>query len=190
MQAAANSQPPRKRSRRSGPSSVSSSLSGPSARIQESPAIVQETPASVQEIPLTAEIIDTIVQRVTDAVTQRLAHDPSTDISQCMENSASTQPATSSTAPGLAAAATLLEVPVQAQVATAPLASGPSLGPSPSFPHAVVNTSLAITQASITGMPSTPESLFTSPSLAIDARVSEKIRGKIWNNEYFDLAYY
>ena len=82
----------------------------------------------------------------------------------------------------------------QAEVAgtaiTAPLAPGPFMGPasSPPFADAVVNTSLAITQANISGMPSTPECLFSSPSLAIDVRVSEKIRGKIWNNEYFDLS--
>ena len=78
LQAAAGSQPPRKRFRRSGPWYVPS-LSGPSAGVQEIPAGVQETPASVQEIPLTAEIIDTIVQRVTDAVIQRLASGSSTD---------------------------------------------------------------------------------------------------------------
>ena len=60
VQAAASSQPPRKRLRSSGPSSVSS-LGGPSARVQEIPASIQETPTSVQETPLTAEIIDTIV---------------------------------------------------------------------------------------------------------------------------------
>ena len=82
----------------------------------------------------------------------------------------------------------------QAEVAgtatTAPPAPDPFMGPASSSPFAdaVVNTSLAITQASISGMPSTPECLFSSPSLAIEVRVSEKIRGKIWNNEYFDLS--
>ena len=183
VQAAASSQPPRKKSRNTPPSSVPS-IRGSSARLQE-------IPARVQEVPLTAEIIDTIVQRVTDAVTHRLA-----------SASSSTQPATSSTTPAVAPSATLHEVPMgaphsstpQAEVAgtaiTAPLAPGPFMGPasSPPFADAVVNTSLAITQANISGMPSTPECLFSSPSLAIDVRVSEKIRGKIWNNEYFDLS--
>ena len=197
VQAAASSQPPRKRLRSSGPSSVSS-LGGPSARVQEIPASIQETPTSVQETPLTAEIIDTIVQGVTDAVTQRLASGSSTDNAQSLAVSASNQLATNSATPGLAPPATLLEVPVgaphsttlQAQVAgpatTAPPAPGPST--SPSFAEAVVNTSLAIAQASIAGMPSTPECLFNSPSLPIDARVSGKIRGKIWNSEYFDFS--
>ena len=179
VQAAASSQPPRKKSRNTPPSSAPS-IRGSSAR-------VQETPASVQEVPLTAEIMDTIVQRVTVAVTHRLAI-----------GSSSTQPATSSTTPAVAPSATLHEVPMgaprsstpQAEVAgtatTAPPAPGP--GSSSPFAHAVVNTSLAITQASISGMPSTPECLFSSPSLTIDVRVSEKIRRKNWNNEYIDLS--
>lgn len=32
-----------------------------------------------------------------------------------------------------------------------------------------------------------PTQLFSSPSLPIDARVSEKLRAKIWNNEYFEF---
>lgn len=185
------------RLRSSGPSSVSS-LGGPSARVQEIPASINETPASVQEIPLTAEIIDTIVQRVMDVVTQHVASGSSTDNAQSLAVSASTQLTTSSATPGLGAPATLLEVPagaphsttLQAQVAspatTAPPAPGPST--SSSFAEAVVNTFLAIAQASIAGMPSTPECLLTSPSLPVDARVSEKIRWKIWNGEYFDFS--
>ena len=188
VKAAASTQPPRKKSRNTPPSSAPS-IRGSSARVQEIPARVQETPASVQEVPLTAEIIDTIVQRVTDAVTHRLA-----------SGSSSTQPATSSTTPAVAPSATLHEVTIgaphsstpHAEVAgtatTAPPAPGPFMGPASSFADAVLNTSLAITQASISGMPNTPECLFSSPSLAIDVRVSEKIRGKIWNNEYFDIS--
>ena len=186
VQAAASSQPPRKRSR-SSPSSSASSIYRSSAR-------VQEIPASVQEIPLTAEIINTIVQCVTNAVTHHLACGSSPKNLQSLAISASTQPATSS--------ATLLEVPIgaphsstpQAKVAgtatTAPSAPGPSMGPSSSssFADAVVNTSLAITQASISGIPGTPECLFSSPSLATDVRVLEKIRRKIWNNKYFDRS--
>ena len=186
VQAAASSQPPRKRSR-SSPSSSAFSIYRSSAR-------VQEIPASVQEIPLTAEIINTIVQCVTNAVTHHLACGSCPKNLQSLAISASTQPATSS--------ATLLEVPIgaphsstpQAEVAgtatTVPSAPGPSMGPSSSasFADAVVNTSLAITQASISDIPGTPECLFSSPGLATDVRVLEKIRGKIWNNKYFDRS--
>ena len=200
VQAAASSQPPRKRFCRSRLSSVPSLVvlrQGYRRYLQAYRRHLQ-----VYKRSPTAEIIDTIVQRVTDAVTQRLANGASHDNSQSLAFSASTQPATSAATPGLAPPTTLLEVPVgaphsstpQAQVAgpatTAPPAPGPSPGPSSSslFAEAVVNNSLAITQASIAGMPSTPECLFTSPSLAIDARVSEKIRGKYWNNEYFEFS--
>ena len=183
--------------RSGGPSSVSS-LGGPFARVQEIPTSINETPASVQEIPLTAEIINTIVQHVMDAVTQHLASGSSTDNTQSLAVSASIQLTTSSATPGLGPPATLLEVPagaphsttLQAQVAgpatTAPPAPGPST--SSSFAEAVVSTFLAMAQASIAGMPSTPECLLTSPSLPVDARGSEKIRGKIWNSEYFDFS--
>ena len=109
-QAASSSQPPRKKSRKTPPSSAPS-IRGSSARVQEIPAREQETPASVQEVPLTAEIIGTIVQRVTDAVTHRLA-----------SGSFSTQPATSSTTPAVAVApsATLHEVTMGAPHSSTP----------------------------------------------------------------------
>lgn len=134
-----------------------------------------------------------------DAVTQHAASGSSTDNAQSLVVSASSQLTTSSATPGLGPPATLLEVPagaphsttLQAQVSgpatSAPPAPGPST--SSSFAEAVVNTFLAIAQASIAGMPSTPECLLTSPSLPVDARVSEKIPGKIWNSEYFDFSW-
>lgn len=117
VQAAASSQPSRMWLRSGGPSSVSS-LGGPSARVQEIPTSINETPASVQEIPLTAEIIDTIVQHVMDAVTQHLASGSSTDNTQSLAVSASTQLTTSSATPGLGPPATLLEVPAGAPHST------------------------------------------------------------------------
>ena len=189
VQAAASSQPPRKRSH-SSPSSSASSICRSSAR-------VHEIPARVQEIPLTGEIINTIVQRVMDAVTHHLASGSSLNNLQSWAISASTQPATSSATPALDPSATLLEVPIGAPHSSTPQAevagtatTSPSMGPSSSSPFAdaVVNTSLALTQASMSGIPGTPECLFSSPSLAIDVRVLEKIWGKIWNKEYFDLS--
>ena len=98
VQAAASSQPSRMWLRSGGPSSVSS-LGGPFARVQEIPTSINETPASVQEIPLTADIIDTIVQHVMDAVTQHLASSSSTDNTQSLAVSASTQLTTNSATP-------------------------------------------------------------------------------------------
>ena len=52
----------------------------------------------------------------------------------------------------------------------------------------ILQSSVGTTQASLSGEVQIPAQLFTSPSLPIDARVSEKIRSKIWNNEFFDFA--
>ena len=52
----------------------------------------------------------------------------------------------------------------------------------------ILQSSVDTTQASLSGEVQIPAQLFTSPSLPIDARVSEKIRSKIWNNEFFDFA--
>ena len=48
--------------------------------------------------------------------------------------------------------------------------------------------SLNTTQASLSAQSQVPAELFSSPSLAIDARVSEKLRAKIWSDEFFDFS--
>lgn len=48
--------------------------------------------------------------------------------------------------------------------------------------------SLSTTQTSLSGEAQVSTQLFSSPSLPIDARVSEKLRAKIWNNEFFDFS--
>lgn len=55
----------------------------------------------------------------------------------------------------------------------------------------VVDSSLSSMQALLSGegnAPSVPSTIFTSPSLPIDARVSDKIKSKIWNNEFIDFG--
>lgn len=200
VQAAASSQPPRKKSCNT-PSSSAPSIRGSSARVQETPARVQETPASVQEVHLTAEIIDTIVQRVTDAVTHRLASGSSPNNLQSLEILASTQPATSSTTPAVAPSVTLHEVPMgaphsstpQAEVAgTATTAPGPFMGPASSSPFAdaVVNTSLAITQASISGMPSTPDACSPRQVWQFMLESRRKYGGRFGTMNILILVYY
>ena len=58
----------------------------------------------------------------------------------------------------------------------------------PGMAGALVLGSLNNTQASLSGESQVPTELFSSPSLPIDARVSEKLRAKIWNNEFFNLV--
>ena len=58
----------------------------------------------------------------------------------------------------------------------------------------LIDNSLTVVQSALSGEPNTlvhkalPKHLFSSPSLAIDSRVSDKLRAKIWNNEYFDFG--
>lgn len=100
--------------------------------------------------------------RVTEEVTKRL---PPTDI----------------VTPG-----SLSEVPL---VSGEPAGSNTNQEPiAPSTAGAIVQGSLLNTQANLSGEQQLPSQLFSSPSLPIDARVSEKIRAKIWNNEYFDFS--
>ena len=58
----------------------------------------------------------------------------------------------------------------------------------PRIAGALVLGSLNTTQTSLSGESQVPTDLFSSPSLPIDARVSEKLRAKIWNNEFFDFS--
>ena len=53
---------------------------------------------------------------------------------------------------------------------------------------AIVVGSLNTTQASLSGQSQVPTELFFSRSLAIDARVSEKLRAKIWSDEFFEFS--
>lgn len=48
--------------------------------------------------------------------------------------------------------------------------------------------SSSTTQASLSGESQVPTERLSSPSLPIDARVSEKLRAKIWNNKFFDFS--
>ena len=56
----------------------------------------------------------------------------------------------------------------------------------------LVSNAVATAQSTLSGInsPQTdiPSTLFTSTSLSVDCRVSDKIKGKIWNNEYFDIS--
>lgn len=58
----------------------------------------------------------------------------------------------------------------------------------------LINHSLTSFQSALSGEPNPvihkalPESLFSSPSLAIHSRVSDKLKSKIWKNEYFDFS--
>ena len=66
----------------------------------------------------------------------------------------------------------------------------PGISPAtPGMAGAKVLRSLNTTQASFSGQSQVPTELFSSPSLAIDARVSEKLHAKIWSDEFFDFSF-
>ena len=58
----------------------------------------------------------------------------------------------------------------------------------------LIDQSITSAQSPLSGEPNPviqkalPEHLFSSPSLAIDSRVSEKLKLKIWSNEYFEFS--
>lgn len=63
----------------------------------------------------------------------------------------------------------------------------------PGLASTIVQESLGAAQSSLSGelqvvTPVVPAQLFVSPTLPIDARVSEKLCLKVWNNEYFDFG--
>ena len=133
--------------------------------------------ASVEPQPLSLPpgVLDQLVAWVVDEVTQRLypLEDTSTTpVSSTSESSA------------------LFKVPL---VSTSPaptsavLVPGTSVTP-PGMAGALVWGSLSTTQTSLSREAQVPTQLFSSLSLPIDARVSEKLRAKIWNNEYFDFS--
>lgn len=122
--------------------------------------------SATQQFAFPPGLIDNIVAKVTDEVTKRLA-------------TASSQTSVLPQVPTIVASS-LHEMPVS--------------GSQPSSVTSLVQDALTVAQSALSGEPSLvgneslPEQLFTSPSLAIDSRVSDKLRSKIWNNEYFEFG--
>ena len=173
---AAGGEPPRKKSRRA-PVQPTPANQGSSSSVSANQSAPPSSAAPVepQPISLSPDLLDQLVTRVADEVTRRLSPldgPSSTPISNTSRPSA------------------LSEVPL---VSTSPppasgvLVPATSVSP-PGMAGAVVLGSLSTTQASLSGESQVPTELFSSPSLPIDARVSEKLRAKIWSNEFFDFS--
>lgn len=136
-----------------------------------------------QLVQLPQNVLDTLVQQVADVVSQRLASG---------SIASSTPMPQSQPSQSMSSATSLVEAPlVQPQAAQ----SAASLPSSPV--DTVITNALASAQSAVAGISqvgsevvtqAVPSAIFSSPSLAIDSRVSEKIKGKIWNNEYFDIS--
>ena len=118
-----------------------------------------------QDVAFPPGLLDTLVARVADEVTKRLT-------------------------PVYASASNDVEVPQPFEV---PAARDGSVEEVPITENGsnLMNHSLTSVQLALSGEPNPvthralPGHLFSSPSLAIDSRVSDKLKSKIWNNEYF-----
>ncbi|PFX16043.1 hypothetical protein AWC38_SpisGene19710 [Stylophora pistillata] len=168
VEAVASSRPQRKRSR-------------PTVRSTES------APAAQVDWLLSSGILDSIVDKVVNEVTRRLT--------PLVPASTGTQGTTAATSDQVT------EVPFSDTVApttsSLPADSNQDLtiGPLEAIPNSLVNTSLLTVQATLTGMANrssgsaeVPQSMFTSPSLSIDCRISDKLTNKIRDSEYLDLS--
>ena len=125
---------------------------------------VQSAVTSVDPSTSSPSFNNDLISRLADAVTQRLRQ----------ENQPSLTALQSADTP-------VMEIP-----ATIP--STPQCLPSHSLPvlESAVQASHLATQSAVSlGEPSDP---FISSSLSLDVRVSEKIRAKIWNQEYVDFG--
>ena len=168
---------------------------------------VQHVPS--QEVPvILGDIISHIVARVTQEVTSQLApllhptsqppshHGPSESpvpqVNQQNTVSTPTLPTVANVHPAVAPVQPLSVIPTQvisSQSSVQPSLSevqGCSLG------TAAVSSSLNHIHNHLTGelnpYSDLPSSLFTSSALPVDVRVLEKIKTKIWANEYIDFG--
>ena len=125
---------------------------------------VQSAVTSVDLSTSSPSFNNDLISRLADAVTQRLRQ----------ENQPSLTALQSADTP-------VMEIP-----ATIP--STPPCLPSHSLPllESAVQASHLATQPAVS--PGEPSDPFISSSLSLDARVSEKIRAKIWNQEYVDFG--
>ena len=126
-----------------------------------------------QPLSLPQGVLDQLVTRVADEVTRRLSppeDSGSSNSNALVTNAASELPIVSTPLSPAGA------IPVPGVAVAASTLAG-----------TILQSSVGTTQASLSGEVQIPAQLFTSPSLSIDARVSEKIRSKIWNNEFLIL---
>ena len=172
---AAGAEPPRRKSRRAGLQQTLESP-GSSSGLSTNNSSTISSAASVESQPLSLPpgLLDQLVARVADEVTHRLPPPEDTRVTS-IGNTA--MPSTLSEVPLVSAS------PAPASVVPVSDTSVAATG----LVGAIVQGSLSTTQTSLSGEAQVPTQLFSSPSLPIDARVSEKLRAKIWNNEFFDF---
>ena len=141
---------------------------------------------------LPPDLMDQLVSWIVKEVTQRLSPPEVSHSGSSLPPGISDAAPFSSHGPSLALAtpstSSLLEVPVGAPT-DAPVLNAVS---SEGLVATIVQGPLDAAQPSLSGEmhpinPAVPSQLFSSPSPPIDSRVSDKLKAKIWNNEYFEL---
>ena len=174
--AAGGEGPPRKKSRRDAVQPTPANQSSSSmVSTDQSAALSSTAPVEPQPISLSPGLLDQLVTRVADEVTRRLSPPDETS---------ATPVSIASRTSGLS------EVPL-VSTPPPPVNGVPVPGTSvatPGMAGAIVLASLSTTQASLSGESQVPTEFFSSPSLPVDTRVSDKLCTKIWNNEYFDFS--
>ena len=173
---AAGGEPLRKNSRRAALQPTTTNQ-GQSSMVttDQSASIPSAASAEPQPLSLPPGVLDQLVAQVADEVTRRLS--PLEDTSTTSVSSASVSSALSEVSLVSTSPAPTSAVPVPGTSVTPPGMAG-----------AIVWGSLNTTQTSLSREAQVPTQLFSSPSLPIDARESENLRAKIWNNEYFDFS--
>ena len=136
---------------------------------------LQIQPRMSRNLSLSPGVLDQLVARVADEVTRRL---PPPEVTNANPVSDTTRPSALSEVP-------LVSAPPAAAVQVPGLVVA-----NQGMAGTIVQRSLGTTHTSLSGEVQVPEQLSTSPSLPIDARVSEKLRTKIWNNEVLILVNY
>lgn len=170
---ATQSQPASKGIRRRARVPVSAS-ENPVAPAQEPPSIPVTEQPSQPEAQLSPQFIETLITQVADKVSRRLSP---------AEKPASLPPTLPSA---------LHEVPVS----TTNSQSSPPTVAADVIASSVVQGSLANVSTTVTGLvpstsggpPPVPGQFFQSVGLPVDARVTDKLREKIWKDEFIDFG--
>ncbi len=145
---------------------------------RQPPSSAEQPMGPVEQQPtLTPDLIDQLVARVADEVTRRLS----------TANDESTGPITSSVS-------NQPPIPRGVQVSSVPDAVGQrSIQEPPDAAGSLVEEAVVSSQLSIAGITyndslTLPGNNLQSTSMDIDARVPDKLKAKIWNNEFVDFS--
>lgn len=143
-----------------------------------------DLPDEANQVSLPAGLLDQLVTRVADEVTKRLSPPEPPGNRPCARGPQTLPPAP------MAPLSTLSAAPFSATtVAAEPARALPLNALAASLVQGSLDTTQQVLSGELPVVPSDsrPTQLFKSCSLPIDARVSDKIKAKIWNNEFVEF---